>query len=142
MKIFSICLCSFFLLASASRVSAQNYGGTWLAKVNESVTWCKNIGKTEPGDYKLTIVHEGSDITLLENVVQRPYKGFIDPKRPLNLNVNGSYAKDGGYVNEMIDIAFENDNAGKGESAWQWSDGYYQCGGRFQFDLKRIRRQE
>jgi hypothetical protein len=138
MKIFNIWLYSFLLLAMASRVSAQDYSGTWLATVSESATWCINIGKTEPGDYKLTIVQKGNDITLLENVVQRPYKGFIDPKRPRNLHVNGSYIKDGGYVNEMIDIAFENDSAGKGESAWQWSDGYYQCGGRFKFELKKI----
>jgi hypothetical protein len=54
--------------------------------------------------------------------------------------VNGSYAKDGGYMNEMIDIGFENDSAGQGGSMWQWSDGYYQYGGRFKFDLKKIRR--
>jgi hypothetical protein len=74
----------------------------------------------------------------LENVVQRPYKGIIDPKRPLNLHVNGSYVKDGGYVHEMLDIGFENDSTGEGGSMWQWSDGYYQCGGRFQFNLKKI----
>ena len=140
MKIFRIFLGSFLLLALVSPVAAQNYSGTWLATVSESVSWCKSIGKTEPGDYKLTIVHKGNNITLLENVVQRPYKGFIDPKRPLNLHVSGSYAKDGGYVNEMIDIGFENDSAGQGGSLWQWSDGYYQCGGRFKFDLKIIRR--
>jgi hypothetical protein len=140
MKIFSIFLSSFVLLAVALPVAAQNYSGTWLATVNDSVSWCKNLGKTEPGDYKLTIVHKGNDITLLENVVQRPYKGIIDPKRPLNLHVNGSYVKDGGYVNEMIDIGFENDSTGMGGSVWQWSDGYFQCGGRFKFDLKRIRR--
>ena len=140
MKILSICLCSFLLLASASHVSAQNYSGTWLATVSESVSWCIDIGKTEPGEYKLTIVHKDNDVTLLENVVQRPYKGFIYPKRPLNLDVNGSYIEDGGYVNEMINIAFENDSAGEGGSMWQWSDGYYQCGGRFKFDLKKLDR--
>ena len=139
MKIPAIFWSSFLILALASYVAAQNYSGTWLAKVNESVSWCKNIGKTEPGDYKLTIVHKGNDVTLLENVVQKPYKGFIDPKRPLNLHVNGAYIKDGGYVNEMIDIGFDNESAGQGGSVWQWTDGYFQCGGRFQFDLKRIR---
>ena len=138
MKILSICLCSFLLFVLAFRVSAQDYSGTWLATVSESVSWCIDIGKTEAGDYKLTIVQKGNDVTLLENVVQRPYKGFIDPKRPRNLHVNGSYTKDGGYVNEMIDIAFDNDSAGEGGSMWQWSDGYYQCGGRFKFDLKKI----
>ena len=140
MNIVRILLSCFLLPAVACPVAAQNYGGTWLATVSESVSWCKSIGKTEIGDYKLTIVHKGNDVTLLENVVQRPYKGFIDPKRPLNLHVNGSYTKDGGYVNEMIDIGFENDSAGQGGSVWQWSDGYYQCGGRFKFVLKRIRR--
>ena len=104
MKILRILASCLLLPVLAGPAAAQNYGGTWLAKVNESVSWCKNIGKTETGDYKLTIVHKGNDITLLENVVQRPYKGFIDPARPLNLHVTGSYTKDGGYVNEMIDI--------------------------------------
>ena len=140
MKIFRLFLRCMLLLALAVPVGAQNYGGTWLATVNDSVSWCKNIGKTEMGDYKLTIVHKGNDVTLLENVVQRPYKGFIDPKRPRSLHVSGSYAKDGGYVNEMIDIGFDNDRAGQGGAVWQWSDGYFQCGGRFKFDLKRIRR--
>ena len=140
MKILRIFLGCFLLLALAFPAAAQNYSGQWLATVSESVSWCKNLGKTEPGDYKLTIVHKGNDVTLLENVVQRPYKGLIDPKRPLNLHVTGSYAKDGGYVNEMIDMGFENDSAGQGGSVWQWSDGYFQCGGRFKFDLKRIRR--
>ncbi len=138
MKILSICLCSLLLLAMALQVSAQDYSGTWLATVSDSVSWCNNIGKTETGDYKLTIVHKGNDILLLENVEQRPYKGIIDPKRPRNLHVSGSYAKDGGYVNEMIDIAFDNESAGEGGAMWQWSDGYYQCGGRFKFDLKKI----
>ena len=140
MKILRIFLGCFLLLAPAFPAAAQNYSGQWLATVSESVSWCKNLGKTEPGDYKLTIVHKGNDVTLLENVVQRPYKGLIDPKRLLNLHVTGSYAKDGGYVNEMIDMGFENDSAGQGGSVWQWSDGYFQCGGRFKFDLKRIRR--
>jgi hypothetical protein len=114
MKIFKIFLSSFVLLALALPVAAQNYSGTWLATVNDSVSWCINLGKTGPGDYNLTIVHKGNDITLLENVVQRPYRGIIDPKRPLNLHVNGSYVKDGGYVHEMLDIGFENDSTGLG----------------------------
>ena len=98
----------------------------------------ESISSTEPGDYKLTIVQKGNDVTLLENVVQRPYRGVINPNRPRNLHVNGSYIKDGGYVNELIDIAFDSDSAGEGGSMWQWSDGYYQCGGRFKFKLEKI----
>jgi hypothetical protein len=140
MKIIKIFWGSFLLLTLASPATAQNYSGQWLATVSESVSWCKNLGKVETGDYKLTIVHKGNDVTLLENVVQRPYKGIIDPKRPHSLHVSGSYIKDGGYVNEMIDIGFDNDRTGQGGSVWQWSDGYYECGGRFKFDLKLIRR--
>ncbi len=140
MKVFCILLCGLLLHALTSSVLAQDYNGTWLGTVSESVSWCKNIGKAEPGDYKLTIIQDGNDITIMENVVQRPYKGVINPKRPHNVHVNGSYVEDAGYVNEMVDIVFENDSIGKGESAWQWSDGYFQCGGRFKFELKRIRR--
>ena len=139
MKILNILIVSILLPVLASHAAAQNYSGQWLATVSESVSWCKDIGKTETGDYKLTIVQKGNDVMLMENVVQRPYKGFIDPKRPRNLHITGSYVKDGGYVNEMLDIGFDSESAGQGGSVWQWTDGYYQCGGRFKFDLKRIR---
>lgn len=140
MRISYIFLCSLLTLALASGVLAQDYSGTWLGTVSESVSWCENLGKAEPGDYKLTIIHKGNDITIMENVVQRPYKGVINPKKPRKVHVGGSYVDDGGYISELIDIVFEKDSAGLGESVWRWSDGYYECGGRFKFALKRIRR--
>ena len=120
-------------------VWAQDYSGQWLGTITESQNRCKDLGKAEPGDYKLTIVHKDNEILIMENVVQRPYKGVINPKQPRNVHVQGAYIVDGGYVTEMIDIVFESDTKGTGDSVWSWSDGYYQCGGRFKFELTFIR---
>ena len=134
----SIVLIGLFFMLPATSFS-QNYSGQWLGTVTESINRCERLGKAEPGDYKLTIVHQDSDIMIMENVVQRPYTGVISPQRPRNVFVNGTYIDDGGYVTELVDIVFESDSKGQGQSVWRWSDGYYQCGGRFHFDLKKIR---
>jgi hypothetical protein len=120
-------------------VGAQDYSGQWLGTITESQNRCESLGKAEPGDYKLTIVHKDNDILLMENVVQRPYRGVVHPQRPQNVHVQGAYNDDGGYVTEMIDIVFASESAGEGHSVWNWSDGYYACGGRFKFTLEKIR---
>jgi hypothetical protein len=119
---------------------AQDYSGQWLGKITESYNRCKDLGKAEPGDYKLTIVQKDNEIMLMENVVQRPYRGVVNPKAPQKVHVQGAYNVDGGYVTEMIDIVFEGNAKGTGHSVWSWSDGYYQCGGRFEFELRLIRK--
>ena len=133
--IFILCL---GLIAPAV-VCAQNFSGQWLGKVTESLNDCDRIGKTEPGDYKLTIVHKNEDIMLMENVEQVPYRGVVRPDRPLKVFVQGVYDLHGGYVTEMLDIEFDDAQKGQGQSVWSWSDGYYQCGGRFKFGLEKIR---
>ena len=120
-------------------VVAQNFSGQWLGNVTESLNRCERLGKVEPGDYKLTIVHQDSEIMLMENVEQVPYKGVVNPQRPLKVFVQGVYDIDGGYVTEMLDIAFDDERKGQGQSVWYWSDGYHQCGGRFKFGLEKIR---
>jgi hypothetical protein len=127
------------LLIQPVSVSAGNYSGQWLGTITESKNRCENLGKAEPGDYKLTIVHKDGDIMIMDNVVQRPYKGVINPQRPQKIYVNGAYNEDGGYVTEMVDIVFTDDEKGEGQSVWSWSDGYHQCGGRFKFKLHKIR---
>ena len=127
----------FFCLPALS--FGQGYSGQWLGTVSESINRCKGLGKAEPGDYKLTIIHDNADITIMENVVQRPYIGVVNPDRPRKVHVQGSYVDDGGYVTELVNIEFSDDNQGEGQSVWQWSDGYYACGGRFTFTLKKIR---
>ena len=117
----------------------QGYSGQWLGTVSESINRCKGLGKAEPGDYKLTIIHDNADITIMENVVQRPYTGVVNPDRPKKVHVQGSYAEDGGYVTELVNIEFADENNAEGQSVWRWSDGYYECGGRFAFTLKKIR---
>ncbi len=128
-----------FLLFIPGSLSAQNYSGQWLGTITESTNRCENLGKAEPGDYKLTIVHKNNDIMIMENVVQRPYKGGINTDKPATFVVYGTYNDDGGYVTERVDIVFGDDATGAGESVWRWSDGYYQCGGQFRFELEKIR---
>ena len=113
--------------------------GQWLGTVTASLNRCEQIGKAEPGDDKLTIVHKDDEIMLAENVQQVPYKGVINLKRARNVFVQGVYNIHGGYVTEMLEIVFDDANKGQGESVWHWSDGYHQCGGRFKFGLEKIR---
>jgi hypothetical protein len=120
-------------------LSAQNFSGQWLGNVTESVNHCERLGKVEPGDYKLTIVQKDEEIMLMENVEQVPFRGVINPQQPLKVFVQGVYDIHGGYVTEMLEIQFEGERRGQGESVWYWSDGYHQCGGRFKFGLEKIR---
>ena len=121
-----------------------DYSGQWLATVTESVNRCEGTGKMELDDYKLTIDHEGNDIkiVIMEHVAQRIYKGDIDPERPRNIQVQYTkYIYEGGYVSEEVEITFESDRRGQGQSVWSRSDGYRQCGGRFEFVLEKTRPQ-
>ena len=61
-------------------VWAQDYSGQWLGIITESHNRCEDLGKAEPGEYKLTIVQKDNEILLMENVVQRPYRGSSIPK--------------------------------------------------------------
>lgn len=140
MKIIGVWMFSFgFLLCLPAVCIAESYGGQWLGTVYDSINRCKRLGKAEPGDYILTIIHDGADITIMENVMQRPYVGVVNPNRPGKVHVQGTYIDDGGYVTELVSIEFDNYKMGKGQSAWRWSDGYYECGGSFSFTLKKIR---
>jgi hypothetical protein len=127
------------VMLPSARCVAQDYSGQWLGTITESVNRCERLGKAEPGDYKLTIIQKDNDIAIMENVVQRPYNGTLDPGRPGEVQVSGAYNDDGGYVTELVDIEFENDSKGAGRSVWYWSDGLHGCGGHFQFELKKIR---
>ena len=127
------------VILSSAPCAAQDYSGQWLGSITESVNRCERLGKAEPGDYKLTITQKNNDITIMENVVQRPYNGTIDPGKPGEVHVSGAYNDDGGYVTELVDIDFENDSTGAGRSVWYWSDGLHGCGGHFRFTLKKIR---
>ena len=118
---------------------AQDFSGQWLGTITTSLNRCERLGKAEPGDYKLTIVQKDDEILLMENVQQVPYKGVVNPKRPRDVFVQGVYNIHGGYVTEMLEIAFDDARKGQGESVWYWSDGYHQCGGRFKFTLEKIR---
>jgi hypothetical protein len=133
--IFLLCI----IFCSAGWSTGANYDGQWRGTVTESTNTCERIGKADPGDYILTILHQEERITIMDNVEQRPYTGAIDPEKPAIVVVKGTYAVDGGYLTEMVTIDFVDDNSGNGKSTWHWSDGYHSCGGRFAFSLKKIK---
>jgi hypothetical protein len=128
--------CSFILILSTSSV-AQDYSGIWTGVVTESTSDCKNVVKAKPGQYRLTFDQKGDELTIMENVARRPYKGFIEADNPGHIQVRGTYADAGGYVTEEVMIQFAESHSGTGQSVWRWSDGWHQCGGRFAFTLKK-----
>jgi hypothetical protein len=117
-----------------------DYSGQWLGTVTKTENSCKkDLGKAKLGDYKLTIMHKGKDLVVMENVVQRPYTGPFNSQQPGIARVHGSYVVDGGYVTESVNVEFVDDATGKGDSVWRWSNGYLACGGRFIFTLVKIK---
>ena len=129
--------CSFFLAFSTNSV-AQDYSGTWAGVVTESTSDCKNIVKGKPGEYRLSFVQKGDELTIMDKTARRPYRGFVEADNPRQVQVRGTYADAGGYVTEDVLIQFAGAGSGTGQSAWKWSDGWHQCGGRFHFTLKKV----
>ncbi len=43
-----------------------------------------------------TFIQKGTDLVIVENVVQRPYTGHLNPEQPNLVHVQGSYVDDGG----------------------------------------------
>jgi len=132
--------CSLILICS-NNAAAQDFSGNWTGVVAESTSDCKNIVKANPGEYRLTFVQKGDELTIFEKVARRPYRGFIEADNPGQVQVRGTYADDGGYITEEVFIKFADSNSGGGQSVWRWSDGWHQCGGRFQFTLKKNRQE-
>jgi hypothetical protein len=130
--------CSLTMLCS-SNAAAQDYNGIWTGAVTESTSNCKNIVKGKPGQYQLTFTQKGDELTIMEDVARRPYRGFFETDNPGRIQVRGTYADAGGYVTEDVAIKFANSSSGTGQSIWRWSDGWHQCGGRFIFTLKKKR---
>jgi hypothetical protein len=131
---------SLILTCSVTAV-AQDYGGPWTGVVTESTSDCKNIVKANPGEYRLTFVQKGDELTIVPSTANRPYRGFIEADNPGHVQVRGVYADAGGYISEEVSIRFAGAGAGTGQSVWRWSDGWHQCGGRFLFTLKKNRPQ-
>jgi len=129
------------ILAFSVTAAAQDYSGKWSGVVTESTSECKNIVKAKPGGYGLTFVQKGDELTIIENVARRPYRGFFETDSPGRIQVRGTYADAGGYVTEEVFIKFADSGSGTGLSVWRWSDGWHQCGGRFLFTLKKDRPQ-
>jgi hypothetical protein len=142
MKDFCLPIACWLILAFSVTAAAQDYSGSWSGVVTESTSDCKNIVKAKPGEYQLTIVQKGDELTIMENVVRRPYRGFIEADNPRHVQVRGTYADAGGYVTEEVFIKFTEPGSGTGQSVWRWSDGWHQCGGRFLLTLKKNRLEE
>jgi len=117
---------------------AVDYTGQWRGTITESVNECKNLGKGEPGEYMLTVVHKGDEFVGMENKVKRPYKGVVNPSRPQFVHLVGSYVTTGGYVTETVDIEFLTETTGIAKSVWRWSNDFFSCGGNFTFTLEKV----
>ena len=78
--------CSLILTCSVSAV-AQDYSGAWTGVVTESTSDCKNIVKANPGEYRLTFVQKGDDLTIVPNTANRPYRGSIEADNPSHVQV-------------------------------------------------------
>jgi hypothetical protein len=139
MKKMRLPIACSLILACYVTAAAQDYSGTWAGVVVESTSDCKNIVKAKPGEYQLIFVHKGDELTIMENVAKRPYRGFFETDSPGHIQVRGTYADAGGYITEEVFIKFSESDAGTGQSVWRWSDGWHQCGGRFLFTLKKNR---
>lgn len=137
MKEIRLLIACSLVLACSVTGAAQDYSGAWTGVVNESTSDCKNIVKAKPGEYRLSFVQKGDDLTIMENVARRPYKGTIEADHPGRIQVRGTYADAGGYVTEDVIIKFVDSGSGTGQSVWRWSDGWHQCRGRFHFTLKK-----
>ena len=131
-------VCSFIMFGP-THVDAQDYSGTWAGVVTESTSDCRNIVKAKPGEYQLAFVQKGDELTILEKTARRPYRGFVEADNPRHVQVRGTYADAGGYITEDVLIQFVGASSGTGQSAWKWSAGWHQCGGRFLFTLKKIK---
>lgn len=129
---------SVMLVATCTAVAQDAFTGQWIAEVTESTTHCERIGKDLLGEYHLTFNLEGTELTLQGQRDHVTYHGILNPADPLKAHVQATYNEDGGYVTELVDIAFSEDGAsGQGGVTWRWSDGLHQCGGSFLFILKR-----
>jgi hypothetical protein len=117
---------------------AADYTGQWRGTITESTNDCKKLGKGKPGEYTLTFVHKGDEFVGMENTIKRPYQGVVNPSRPQFVHLVGSYATDGGYVMETVDLEFQKETNGIGKSTWRWSNDFFSCGGRFTFTLEKI----
>lgn len=137
MKRLCMLIASGLILLGPVPAGAQDKSGTWTGVVTESASDCQNIVKAAPGEYELAIVQKGDELTIMEDKARRPYRGSFDSDAPGHIQVRGTYADAGGYVSEEVSIQFSDSSSGAGQSAWRWSDGWHQCGGRFLFTLKK-----
>ncbi|MGD9971684.1 MAG: hypothetical protein AB7S77_01360 [Desulfatirhabdiaceae bacterium] len=133
----SIAIAITLVLSSFFNADAQDFSGGWTGVITESNTNCKKLGKAEPGEYRLTFIQNGNELTAMENTVKRPYKGIFEEGNPMRIVVRGTYEDKGGYVTEEVILDFTSDRTGNGHSIWGWSDGWFQCGGSFRFSLSK-----
>ena len=126
-----------FQLACSIPAAARDYSGTWTGVVTQSSSSCKNIVKAAPGQYSLTFTQKGNELTIVQNAVKRSYRGVVDAATPGLVQVRGTYPDEGGFISEEVLVKFTGPDSGEGKSAWRWANAWHQCGGQFQFTLKK-----
>ena len=115
----------------------KNLFDTWSTTYNQDVSKTHELGEYPFCGYRDTIN------LIVNHIVKNNHKTVVDMGvgsgvLSKQLYDKGHFIIGVDFSTKMIDIAFDSDSAGQGGSMWQWSDGYYQCGGRFKFDLKKI----
>ncbi|MCG6919053.1 MAG: hypothetical protein LJE88_02820 [Deltaproteobacteria bacterium] len=133
---FLIVVCTVSLLSVPG--FALDLNGIWNVTVTDSITHCAGAGKGKVGDYTIALTQKGDKITIIGQASQTRYVGEAKQGAPNHVHVHSTDNLHGGYVTELVDIDFDNDQTGKGGSVWRWSDGLYQCGGSYKFTLHKI----
>lgn len=129
---------AFILLPSV--LMAGEFDGKWIAKVTESTSSCKNIGKDFEPQYVVYLKQqEGNTITATVESTGHVFQGVRQAANLNLIHLMGSFLKDAGIVTEYFDLEMSDNNTGKGGTVWSWSNGMYNCGGSYNFTIERAK---
>lgn len=134
----TLTLCTLFLFVTMPLVAYAENTETWTARITESQSACKSIGKDIIGVYDLKVEYgEGNTLTVTGEKSQHIYNGVLVETSPESLILKTSYLEDAGIVTENVTITFADNKQGTGSGKWYWSDGLMSCGGSYQFTITK-----
>ncbi len=126
------------LLCAPSCLMAGEYDGIWTATVTKASSTCKTIGKAIEGDYTAEI-KQGDGLTMVMTIKETGtvFQGVRIKADPRIIMLRASFLREAGVVSQKVNIEMTDQNSGKGNASWSWSDGLMICGGNYEFILKR-----
>ncbi len=126
------------LFIAPSCVQAGEYDGIWKATVTKASSTCKTIGKAIEGDYTAEIKQgEGLTMTLKVKETGTIFQGVRIKADPRIMMLEASFLREAGVVSQKVNVEMTDQDSGKGNANWSWSDGLMICGGAYEFTLKR-----